>query len=64
MALLVKQGWRLLQNPDSLAAKILKEKYYPHGTFLCVAKLLECEDTVAGRAFLEGGGWAQNQHLV
>jgi hypothetical protein len=34
MALLVKQGWRLLQNLDSLAATILRKKYYPHGEFL------------------------------
>lgn len=34
MALLAKQGWRLLHNPDTLVAKIIKEKYYPDGTFL------------------------------
>jgi ribonuclease HI len=33
-ALLAKQGWRLLQHPDSLVAKIIKAKYYPHGDFL------------------------------
>lgn len=33
-ALLAKQGWRLIQNLDSLVAKILKKKYHPNGTFL------------------------------
>ena len=33
-ALLAKQGWRLVQQPNSLVGKIIKEKYYPHGTFL------------------------------
>jgi hypothetical protein len=32
--LLAKQGWHLLQNLDSLVAKVLKEKYYPNGSFL------------------------------
>lgn len=35
-ALLEKQGWRLLQQPDSLIAQILREKYYPRGCFLGV----------------------------
>jgi ribonuclease HI len=34
MALLAKQGWRLLQQPNSLVAQIFKEKYYPNGSFL------------------------------
>jgi hypothetical protein len=34
LALLAKQGWRLLHNTESLVAKIYKEKYYPNGTFL------------------------------
>jgi hypothetical protein len=33
-ALLPKQLWRLLQAPDSLAAKILKAKYYPSNSIL------------------------------
>jgi hypothetical protein len=34
MALLAKQGWRLWKHPESLVAKIMQAKYYPHGTFL------------------------------
>jgi hypothetical protein len=34
LALLAKQGWRLIQNPDSLVAKIMMVKYYPNSTFL------------------------------
>lgn len=33
LALLAKQGWRLVQNPDSLASWLLKAKYFPHNTF-------------------------------
>lgn len=33
-ALLARQGWRLLQNPDTLCARVLKSKYYPHGSLL------------------------------
>ncbi|WCJ29809.1 Retrovirus-related Pol polyprotein from type-1 retrotransposable element R2 [Euphorbia peplus] len=34
LAFLAKQGWRLLTQPDSLCARILKAKYYPNSTFL------------------------------
>lgn len=34
LAILAKQAWRLLHYPDSLAAQIMKEKYYPRQDFL------------------------------
>jgi hypothetical protein len=33
-ALLARQAWRLLVRPDSLCARIMKEKYYPNGALL------------------------------
>lgn len=33
-ALLARQGWRLIQNLDSLCARVLKSKYYPNGDLL------------------------------
>lgn len=34
IAMLAKQGWRLLQNPDSLCARVLKAKYFRQGDLL------------------------------
>lgn len=34
LAMVAKQGWRLLTNQNSLVAKIFKEKYYPNGDVL------------------------------
>lgn len=34
LAMLGKQGWRLLTNPTSLCARVLKGKYFPHGDFM------------------------------
>jgi hypothetical protein len=32
--MLARQGWRLLLDPDSLCAQVLKAKYYPDGNLL------------------------------
>lgn len=34
LAMRAKQGWRLLQNPDSLCAQILRAKYHPNSSCL------------------------------
>ncbi|XP_062099674.1 uncharacterized protein LOC133805509 [Humulus lupulus] len=34
LALLSKQGWRFLSNPDSLASRIFKARYFPNNSFL------------------------------
>jgi hypothetical protein len=34
IAMLAKQGWRLLHNPDSLCGQILRAKYFPDGNIL------------------------------
>lgn len=33
-AMLRKQGWRLMEKPDSLCAHVLKGRYYHEGGFL------------------------------
>jgi hypothetical protein len=34
LAMLAKQGWRLMNEPDSLCARVLRAKYYPDGDLL------------------------------
>lgn len=34
MAMLARQGWRLIQHPESLCAKVLRARYFPEGDLL------------------------------
>ena len=34
LAMLAKQCWRLIQKPDSLCARVLGAKYFPHDDIL------------------------------
>ncbi|KAJ0008133.1 hypothetical protein Pint_29753 [Pistacia integerrima] len=59
LAMLAKQGWRLLHYPNSLAARVLSAKYYPEGNFL-EAKVKRTSSFIwrsvmAARSVLESG---------
>ncbi|KAA3476813.1 reverse transcriptase [Gossypium australe] len=45
MALLTKQGWRLMNNPDSLVARVFKAKYFPKENFLNSRLKINCSFT-------------------
>jgi hypothetical protein len=61
LALLAKQGWRILQYPDSLVARILWEKFFPSDSFLTanvgsrhsIARRNICQ----AKEVLKGGLW-------
>lgn len=58
-ALLAKQGWRLLTNPNSLVGRLLKAKYFPNVSFL-KAELGRCPSFLwrsiwDGKALLQEG---------
>jgi hypothetical protein len=58
-AMLAKQGWRLLTDPNSLCARVLKGRYYPQSDFWNATKLRSASYTwrsiLHGRALLFQG---------
>jgi hypothetical protein len=52
LALLARQAWRLLQEPDSLSARVLKAVYYPEGDILSAR--LGGHPSQVWRSILEG----------
>jgi hypothetical protein len=51
-AMLAKQGWHLISNPESLCARVLKGKYYHDGEFLTAGNRRNASHT--WRAILYG----------
>lgn len=58
-ALLAKQGWWILQNPESMVARLLKARYFPWSSFLDAAigsvPSFTWQSIVAGRDILTQG---------
>jgi hypothetical protein len=52
LALLARQGWRILQNPETLSARILKSVYYPSSSFMQAG--LGSQPSKVWRAIWEG----------
>lgn len=52
LAMLGKQGWRLIDNPNSLCARVLKGRYYHDTDFLSASRRKHASQT--WRAILEG----------
>lgn len=47
LALLAKQGWRLLNGGDSLLRRVLKTKYYPRSSILKAQCFMDLEEHFA-----------------
>src|SRR3989337_2655785 len=54
MAMLAKQCWRLIENFDSLCARVLRARYYPSGD------MLNCE-LKKGSSYVWQSIWARTQ---
>ncbi|KAK2641181.1 hypothetical protein Ddye_022944 [Dipteronia dyeriana] len=56
-ALLAKQGWRLILKPNSLVARVLKNRYYPASSFMnankCSLGSMIWNNILWGRGILE-----------
>lgn len=59
LAMLGKQGWRLITKPNSLCARVLKGRYYHDGDFLSATRKKHASQTwcaiIAGREVLRKG---------
>ena len=59
LALLAKQGWRLITRPDSLAARVFKARYHPNTSFMNAVEYPDMSYTwrsiMAGRKILSRG---------
>lgn len=57
LALLAKQGWRIMQNPQSLVANILKARCFPNSSFFYSQVQKNCSflwrSLVAGQVLLK-----------
>ncbi|XP_024190213.1 uncharacterized protein LOC112194201 [Rosa chinensis] len=72
LAMLAKQGWRFLSNPDSLVARLFKARYFPNCTFweaqLGDAPSFSWRSILEGRPILKAGvkwriGDGSNVHI-
>lgn len=51
-ALLARQAWRLIEFPESLCARVLKAKYYPHGSL--IDTVFGCNFSASWRGIMHG----------